>query len=557
MKKFLDIEGVKYIISKVIGKTDISGIGDGTLKGAISSIKSLVGEKSSELSREIDVERKRINNFTKLGEGSTTGDAELQDMRVGADGKIRKTAGEAVREQIGMLLKDLRQLKYLNYEWTDGKHLNGGVLTDNKNYSYTDYIRLPRNVSIEVNTYISANATISVFDEKKQLTAYYKNTSGETYGEFKKNIPPSDSERYIRFCCYTPKKNNTYVKATMNILGFLQKDEFDTKAVQGKRLRISDTSMLPDMDEAEINRISVITTKGIKNQPQNENGTLITLNNVTEDLGGQVQLYVTKNNDVFIRNKWDINGKVKFREWKNLSCLDYCDVSMFERVGVIGDSFASGVIFTGNETDNSQATHYNLSWPQIMGRQYGIEVINYSYGGARTKTFLTHATRGLPKLLSDIQSGNICNLYLLCLGINDSNRTTTGGTSYIGSKNDIKEDATKNPDTFWGNYGKIISQIKQDAPNSKIVMTTFCRKSSPDTKEGYTDFNNAIIEIAEWFKIPCLKLTEDGFFNSDYYMNGAANYHPTAPLYSGYSRAINRLLARCMIDNYDYFKDCI
>ena len=103
MKKFLDIEGVKYIISKVIGKTDISGIGDGTLKGAISSIKSLVGEKSSELSQEIDVERKRINNFTKLGEGSTTGDAELADMRVGADGKEYDTAGEAVRGQVGEL----------------------------------------------------------------------------------------------------------------------------------------------------------------------------------------------------------------------------------------------------------------------------------------------------------------------------------------------------------------------------------------------------------------------------------------------------------------------
>lgn len=49
------------------------------------------------------VESARLNNFAKLAEGSTTGDAELMDIRVGADGKTYASAGASVRAQFEKL----------------------------------------------------------------------------------------------------------------------------------------------------------------------------------------------------------------------------------------------------------------------------------------------------------------------------------------------------------------------------------------------------------------------------------------------------------------------
>ena len=53
----------------------------------------------------------RMDTFTALGEGSTTGDAELADIRVGADGTTYSTAGEAVREQVSKLSEEISNVK--------------------------------------------------------------------------------------------------------------------------------------------------------------------------------------------------------------------------------------------------------------------------------------------------------------------------------------------------------------------------------------------------------------------------------------------------------------
>lgn len=60
---------------------------------------------------DLAVERARIDSFTALASGSTTGDAELIDVRIGADGKTYSNAGEAVRQQLNNKT-DLSDMRY-------------------------------------------------------------------------------------------------------------------------------------------------------------------------------------------------------------------------------------------------------------------------------------------------------------------------------------------------------------------------------------------------------------------------------------------------------------
>ena len=104
----------------------------------ISNLSSTKAEKTDldkeiiDRKQEIATERARIDNFTKLTEGSTTGDAELQDIRVGAYGTTYKSAGEAVRSQF----KDLNYLK--EYSTVFEKNKLSGEEHREKVYNFKD-----------------------------------------------------------------------------------------------------------------------------------------------------------------------------------------------------------------------------------------------------------------------------------------------------------------------------------------------------------------------------------------------------------------------------------
>lgn len=215
---------------------------------------------------------------------------------------------------------------------------------------------------------------------------------------------------------------------------------------------------------------------------------------------------------------------------------DIASVNMFGSIAAIGDSYTAG------STKNSAGTwvdYRNLSWIATMGKRSGTDWKNYGHGGATTKSFLE--TAEFANALSD----TACDLYFFALGQNDGNQGLA-----IGTVADIHDsDYTQNADTFYGNYGRIIQQIKNHAPKAKLVMIKNWVQGAT-----WTDYDTAIEGIATHYNIPCIDPFDDYFFNSALYQNYKEYGHPTAMGYSSMGLAMERLFSQCVAANPTYFK---
>ncbi len=106
-------EAVATVDAKVNGKADanvVSQLQATVNTKADSSAVSALSERVTANTTGITEANARIDQIVALPEGSTTGDAELIDIRTKADGTVAASAGAAVREQVTDLKSDLNQL---------------------------------------------------------------------------------------------------------------------------------------------------------------------------------------------------------------------------------------------------------------------------------------------------------------------------------------------------------------------------------------------------------------------------------------------------------------
>lgn len=130
------VAGMPYVTKDNLGIEKVENKSSEDIRGEITSknITDALGytpandvdEKKSQ--NDIAVLASRMDGFTKLGEGSTTGDAELEDIRVAYDGKTYSNAGTAVRSQVTELKETIDAVKNNNGKSYLMYSINGDIV---------------------------------------------------------------------------------------------------------------------------------------------------------------------------------------------------------------------------------------------------------------------------------------------------------------------------------------------------------------------------------------------------------------------------------------------
>lgn len=425
-------------------------------------------------------------------------------------------------------------------------------LTDNS--PYLDFNEIPKNKVVTYNQITSDDKTVKNMptQELGTLLSFSGKGTGVEKGGITQIFSSLGKELYYRMC-WGSTNNWGYWKKI--ITGPEYESSFISPlkiALNGSMLADENYSLFTDLNNLKANTVvtygNITSTEGVtvNNLPVEVMGTVLTFgpsNEKRAKQGGLVQLYCTTDNRVFYRIAW--GSQVNYLPWIEITHKqepkNYASISLFEKIGVIGDSYSVGQIYWNN--GNSNTIKKNLSWGKILERKNGINVNLYGGAGLSTKTWL--ANTGLVNVFKNAEADN---LYILCLGINDVGKE---GMSYLGSIDDINVgNPDSNPNTFYGNYGRIIEMCKNKNAGSKIVIST-----TPFSSGNYIAFNNAIIEIANKYGIALIRQDTNTYLLSSLFNSNKVGGHPIGVTYSGMADAIQEMIEKEMNDNINYFKD--
>ena len=420
--------------------------------------------------------------------------------------------------------------KLLNGTWSDWTEIP--TLADGEsNYKQIKKIDNTSSITDFNNVPVGTVSMIS----KVLSNAPTNNNSGILY------CASAGDSSYIVSQIYFSTKHNVFVRDRNNgvwsdwlqIPTFAAGSENYVKQIKN----IDNTSSITDFNNIPVGTISLIS-KVLSNAPTNNNSGVLCCFSSGSTSTYEAQLYFSTKNNVFYRiknnNVWSDWGKLFVGE----PYKEHLALSMFQSLAVIGDSFASGYVFTDDE---HYTQNYAKSWPQQLGRKFGMNVKNFSYGGAWFGTWMTNSTYGLPALLAD----ETYELYIIAMGINDSD-----SVHYVdlGTTADCTNDPENNPNTFYGNLAHTVWAIQNKNPKARIILAQLIGSS-----QRIRDHRDAIAYVADLYSVPCMDLMEADYANDPLYTNMIGS-HPTALGISSMAAGISKLIEKTMADNSSYFE---
>lgn len=174
--------------------------------------------------------------------------------------------------------------------------------------------------------------------------------------------------------------------------------------------------------------------------------------------------------------------------------------AILRKVGCIGDSLSSGECeYVKDDGSIGFYDLYDYSWGQFMARKCGLEVLNFSCGGLKARTF--HEYAGYNKAFTKEKA---CKAYIIALGVNDMSHLDTAYPELgFGSMDDVDFEVLEgHKPSFVGYYVKIILKIRALVKDAKIFCVTMPTDSrmAPEKAELYDKHAEFIRSLPNYFK---------------------------------------------------------
>lgn len=213
----------------------------------------------------------------------------------------------------------------------------------------------------------------------------------------------------------------------------------------------------------------------------------------------------------------------------------FCGI--FRTIGCIGDSLSSGE-FESMDANGLKGYHdmYEYSWGQYMARMVGAKVFNFSCGGMSARVFWNE----FGKKCGCFDEKNVCQAYILALGVNDARSIELGTLADLNEENFYAPDQ---PETFANYYGKILLKLRQMQPKSRIFLMSMPRYGEPVHDEQAARHAELLHSFAAHF--PFMYVLDfykyapvyDDAFHKQFYLGGHLNpmgYMLTAKMTASY-----------------------
>lgn len=158
----------------------------------------------------------------------------------------------------------------------------------------------------------------------------------------------------------------------------------------------------------------------------------------------------------------------------------FAGMTMFEKIGVIGDSIACG--WAKDKNNHNSRRNTGISWVQQMARTLGCTAYNLGASGVDPIEWFDSEYEFAQYCYTQYNSIGFCDLYIIGLGMNPCT---------LGNISDINEsDYTQNGATFYGQYARIIQMINDEHPDAVVICLT-----EPSTYSGASAYDQAVRNI--------------------------------------------------------------